>query len=101
VKARFLSIASREFREATAHYGSISRELGDRFRDEAKEAVERIRANPAAWTPLSENLRRCRMTHFPYALIYTVEADSILIVAVSHLHRDPDHWRDRPPTTFS
>jgi len=32
---------------------------------------------------------------FPYALLYVFEEDVIFIKAVAHLHRDPEHYRDR------
>lgn len=32
---------------------------------------------------------------FPYALLYAIETDEILITAVAHLHRDPEHYKDR------
>jgi hypothetical protein len=54
VKARFLSIASRELHEAIAHYELVDSRLGDRFRGEVKGAVDRIKANQAAWTPFEK-----------------------------------------------
>jgi hypothetical protein len=31
----------------------------------------------------------------PYGLVYQVRSDKILILAVMHLSRRPDYWRDR------
>jgi hypothetical protein len=50
---------------------------------------------PQAWHPLGEGVRRCRLSRFQYGLIYTVENGDILVLAVAHLHRRPDYWRDR------
>jgi toxin ParE2 len=58
-------------------------------------AADRIARFPEAWQPLGEGLRRCRLSRFPYALIYAVNNSDILVVAVAHLHRRPDYWRDR------
>ena len=32
---------------------------------------------------------------FPYAVLYTVEHDYVLIVAVMHCHCEPDYWLHR------
>lgn len=55
----YLDSADSEFDEAIAYYNSQSAGLGFEFADEVKEAVERIKNYPDAWTPLSERLRRC------------------------------------------
>jgi mRNA-degrading endonuclease RelE of RelBE toxin-antitoxin system len=63
--------------------------------DEVKEAVERIKNYPDAWTQLSERLRRCQVHRFPYRIIYQVRNDLLLIVAVQHHRRKPENWRTR------
>lgn len=40
-------------------------------------------------------MRRCRLSRFPYGLIYAIENADTLVLAVAHLHREPDYWRDR------
>ena len=43
----------------------------------------------------SEKVRRCRLRRFPCGLIYHVDEAGVLIVAVAHSHRRPNHWCDR------
>jgi hypothetical protein len=57
-------------------------------------AVDRIARFPEAWQPLGEGIHRCRLSRFPYG-IYTPDNGDILVLAVAHLHRRPDYWRDR------
>jgi toxin ParE2 len=57
--------------------------------------VDRIERFPEAWHPLSEGIRRCRLGRFPYGLIYAMDNSDIVVLAVAHLHRRPDYWRDR------
>ncbi len=91
----FLLPAEDEFAEAIAYY-SLQREgLGLEFAAEVNRGLARILQHPSAWTPLSSRTRRCRLNRFPYALIYQVRDDMILIVSVQNLHRHPDSWRDR------
>jgi len=42
-------------------------------------------------------IRRCRVKRFPYAVIYFVHDDVIYVLAVMHLSRHPDYWRERLP----
>jgi toxin ParE2 len=92
---RFLEAARADLREAIRYYEAQRPGLGAQFRDEVRSALERIERLPEAWHPLSKNTRRCRTHRFPYGIIYQVRPDEILIVAVAHLHRRPDHWNDR------
>jgi hypothetical protein len=32
---------------------------------------------------------------FPYGVFFTIKAESIDVLAVLHLHRHPDHWKER------
>lgn len=95
MSVRFLEIAQRELDEAVAHYNAESSGLGGAFVLETVAAIERIRRFPLAWHPLGAEVRRCLLRRFPYGLIYCLEGDGILILAVAHTHREPDYWRDR------
>lgn len=92
---RFTKVARQEFREAVRFYDAQRPGLGREFAVEVQSAVERIKAMPEAWHPLSENARRCRTRRFPYGIIYRARGKQILIVAVAHLHQDPNRWQDR------
>ena len=95
MKVRFLQVAEIELDEAIRWYEAQARRLGDVFLIEVLSAADRIARYPDAWQPLDEGVRRCRLSRFPYGLVYAIEDGSILVLAVAHLHRDPDFWRDR------
>jgi toxin ParE2 len=95
VTVRFLRIAEIELDEAIHWYESQAPGLGDTFLIEVLSAVDRISIFPDAWHPLDVDVRRCRLSRFPYGLIYAVDEGDILVLAVAHLHRRPDYWRDR------
>jgi plasmid stabilization system protein ParE len=95
VTIRFLDIAEAELDQAIKWYESQAPGLGDAFLIEVLSAADRIERFPAAWHPLGEGVRRCRLSRFPYGLIYTVDNGDILVLAVGHMHRRPNHWRDR------
>jgi plasmid stabilization system protein ParE len=95
VKIRFLEVAESELDETIAYYDKESPGLGSVFLTEVLSSLERIKAFPAAWHPLGKTARRCQTRRFPYGIIYTVGESEILILAIAHLHREPNYWRDR------
>jgi len=95
MRAEFLKIAEAELQETVDYYNIQSEGLGFEFALEIKETISRIVAYPQAWTPLSKRTRRCRTKRFPYALVYQVRKDFVLIVAVMHLRKDPEYWKNR------
>lgn len=92
---RFLDIARHELDEAVLFHDRQLPGLGKAFLAEVLTSLDLILRHPTAWHPLSEHTRRCRLRRFPYGLIYHANNLEILIIAVAHLHRRPDYWRDR------
>lgn len=95
MKVRFLIPARRELFEAVQYYNAQRIRLGDEFRDEAWATIQRIRGFPLAWHPLADTIRRCQMQRFPYGLVYEATEIEIIIIAVAHMHREPEYWRTR------
>jgi plasmid stabilization system protein ParE len=91
----FLEPAQRELEEAIAHFEQQRVGLGAEFRDEVRDATQRIVDFPEAWPLLSATVRCCRTKRFLYGVVYTIREKEILIVAVMHLHRKPRYWKDR------
>lgn len=95
MKYDFLAPARAELQEAIDYYEDRRPGLGKELATEVRSTIDRILLNPIAWAKLSANVRRCRLRRFPYALIYQVKPDRVLVVAVMHLRRDPVYWRSR------
>lgn len=95
MKVRLSRAAHRELSEAFDYYEHEQSGLGQRFLDDVEHARQRILQLPLGWHPLSPALRRCRLRYFPYGLIYRVFDEVIEIIAVAHLHRTPEYWRNR------
>lgn len=87
--------AALEFEEAVRYYQARGRLLGDRFATEVRIAIRHILETPDRWRVLEEDVRRCLVRVFPYSVLYTIEPDFILIVAVMHGKRQPGYWRYR------
>jgi len=95
MKVRFLTLAQQELDDAVAWYNEQAAGLGYDFLDEVDRAVRRTVAFPMSCPEIEPGLRRCLLARFPYGLIYGMEDDSIVVVAVTHLHRLPRYWTDR------
>jgi plasmid stabilization system protein ParE len=95
VNVALLEVARQELDEAVSYYNSQSPGLGDAFALEIVAAIDRICRFPEAWHPLGDETRRCRLRRFPYGVIYAKDESGILILAIAHMHRQPDYWRDR------
>jgi hypothetical protein len=92
VKARLVSTAEVELKEALEFYESAREGLGLEFLAEVEATIRLIESYPLAWTSLSPRTRRCRTHRFPYGLFYQVRQDEILIVSIMDLRRDPKRW---------
>ena len=95
MRARFLIPARRELNKAVRYYNAQRIHLGDEFRDEAWDTIQRIREFPLAWHPMGGAVRRCQMHRFPYSIIYEPTQIEIVVIAVAHLHQAPEYWRAR------
>ena len=87
-----------EFEEAVQFYKQRGRMLGKRFTREVRATIAKIVATPNRWRVLEQDVRLCRARVFPYAVLYTIEADYILVVAIAHGKRRPGYWRHRLTT---
>jgi plasmid stabilization system protein ParE len=92
---QFLEAALHELQEAIVHYDDQREGLGDEFDKEVNDALQRIIDHPEGWTLVAGNVRCCMTNRFPYGLMYVIKGESVLVVAVAHLHRKAGYWRKR------
>jgi toxin ParE1/3/4 len=86
--------ARSELREAAAWYRKISKRLARRFGDEIKAAVALVAADPLRRLEIEPGIRRVLLRKFPYALLYTVEGNRVVVLVLKHHKRHPDYWHD-------
>jgi len=92
---QFLPEAEEEMNEAAQFYEGRRERLGEDFLSEVQHTVESILSFPKSGPVVSENLRRRILRRFPFGLLYAIEDERIVIVAVAHLKRRPGYWKDR------
>lgn len=93
----FFPAARAELRDAVDYYNDQFAGLGFEFAAEVRRTIARILRFPSAWTALSPNTRRCLANRFPFAVIYQYTENDLFVVAVMHLRRKPDTWRNNLP----
>ena len=98
MNVRFAAGAAAEFEEAAAYYETRSVGLGHRFEEVVRRMVQRLAQDPERWRILERDVRRCLVSGFPYGILYSIEEDVILILAVMHCSREPGYWKRRSKT---
>ena len=96
MRVAFVPAAGQEVREAAAYYERQAEGLGTDFLLEIDHAVTRIAGHPHAGQLVDPTTRRRLLRRFPYCLLYRIDPEEIVIVAVMHLKRKPGYWRRRP-----
>jgi len=69
--------------------------LGSRFLDELDLVFQRIKDNPQQFPCMEGDVHRALLRHFPYGVYFLAESEAINVLAVLHLHREPDMWKSR------
>lgn len=87
--------AEAELSAAIDYYEAIEIGLGYDFSVETHASIERIAAFPKAWTIIESEIRRSLVRRFPYGVLYAEDDGNIYIIAVMHLHREPNYWQYR------
>ena len=95
MKIQFHPEAEAEFVQAIDYYEEREPGLGHDFAVEVYTAIERTMAYPKAWPCIDEDIRRSLVRRFPFGILYTEENNSLFVLAVMHLHREPDYWKSR------
>jgi len=66
--------------------------LGRRFFAEVQRAESLIERFPESAPEIAPGIRKRLLRKFRYSLIYSIEKDSLLVLAVAHHSRRPDYW---------
>jgi toxin ParE1/3/4 len=76
-------------------YAVEDRDLGATFLTELERACQRILEWPNAAPIVRGHVRRRLLHRFPDALLYSVNGDTIRVLAVMNLRRRPAYWVGR------
>jgi len=92
---RFLTVANQEVDDAVEWYEQQGKNASRGFLDELDHVVRLVKTYPLLATVIEPEIRRFLFISYPYALVYGIDEDSIVIIAVAHQQREPRYWADR------
>ena len=95
MRYEFHPAALEEYREAVRWYAERDVQVARKFVTSVEEAIARSVEAPQSWRVVDEDVRRCLTRVFPFGILYTIEVDFLLIVAVMHFSRAPGYWKSR------
>jgi len=84
-----------EAEAAASFYRERQPGLEVRFLDSLEDALRRIQRHPLIYRKVEGDLRKCKLPHFPYGIVYRIRSETIEIIAVMHTCRAPGYWKQR------
>jgi len=92
---RFLAFADQEVDDAVAWYDQQGTEVSRGFLDDLDRAVRLAKTYPLLATQIGPEIRRLLLVRYPYSLVYGIDGNTLVIIAVAHQQREPRYWADR------
>ncbi len=95
MRIRFHELAKYDLDDAIEWYDLQLPGLGDRFKNALRQTVDKIGGHPF-WFPHEEDgIYKAYIPKFPYKVLYTIDAETINVWAIAHMHRKPGYWQNR------
>jgi plasmid stabilization system protein ParE len=95
IPVRYHEAAAAELLTAVSYLEGRAERLGRRFLEEVGRAENQIAGFPQSAAEISPGIRKCLLRKFRYSLIYSVEGDGVIVLAVSHHSQAPHYWASR------
>ncbi len=92
---RYHEAADSELLTAVGYLELRTKGLGRRLLAEIRKAETIIAEFPESGEETRPGIRKRLLRKFRYSLVYSVEEDEIVILAVAHASRRPEYWADR------
>ncbi len=87
--------AEDDLKEAFLWYEDKSKGLGFEFLSQVEAGLKFIEENPKIFSAEYKGTRKHLIKRFPYKIIYLVEKDKIVILAITHSKRNPNLIKKR------
>lgn len=87
--------AQSDIRHAANYYEQGAPGLGQEFVAEVRRTLRRLMDYPELGALTRHGARKLPMRRFPLSVIYRVETNCVLVLAIAHQKRRPDFWLKR------
>ena len=98
MKLLYHEAAEQELLSEVAYLEAQATGLGRRFLQEIRRIELLLSSSPEANPEMRPGLRTKGMKSFRYTIVYSLEAEGVLILAVAHHRRRPFYWLGRVPS---
>jgi toxin ParE1/3/4 len=96
VTYRFAPAARQEFIDAVQWYMiEAGTTIAEHFDWAIDRALRLLTVMPNVGTQSYPGVRVWALKDFPYSVVYRVQADDIVVIAIAHQSRAPTYWRGR------
>lgn len=92
---RIAALAVDELRQARTWYDARSPDLGPRLINAIDRTLIDVSENPLRFPVVHRDIRRALARPFPYGVFFRDLPQFVQVIAIVHLHRDPETWRRR------
>jgi toxin ParE1/3/4 len=92
---RWHEAAEAELYEALGFLELRAKGLGRRLLGEVRRTSARLSELPSLGSQIRPGVRKLPMRTFRYSLVYSIDDQGILILALAHGSRRPDYWSGR------
>jgi plasmid stabilization system protein ParE len=90
-----LPAARVDYDESFDWYAGRSPAAARHFSRSVDEALRAIGENPEMFAAVDPVHRACLVKQFPYSIVYRIEPERIVVMAIAHAKRRPGFWRGR------
>jgi toxin ParE1/3/4 len=89
-QVRYTGLAFQEVKEAFGWYREqASDQVPERFLKEVDRAEGHLRSNPQLYQRMTDEVRHLVLRRYPYALVYAISTDVVLVLGCFHSSRKP------------
>ena len=95
MKIRILSEAQDEIFRIIGFYDEKAAGLGLDFVEELDRVWALLSHHPEIGTRFEGEVRRLLVQRFPFSVLYSIESDELVVLAIAHQRQKPGYWKDR------
>lgn len=95
MRVAFHPEARTEYLNAVQYYAEQKSRIAENFVNVIESGISKLSEAPDRHKIIESPVRRFLVNRFPYAILYEIESDQVLIWAVMHCRRHPDYWKQR------